>query len=143
MTLVEVMIVVAILGVLATIAVPMYSNMRQRAKVSEAKANLGAIRVTQYGFYAELSRFVGNQGLTPDRSADPPARLDWDYQTRFSLLGFAPEGRVYFSYALQGADFPTDGFTAEARGDLDDDGAWASWTITSYTKELFHQGSNF
>lgn len=139
-TLVELMIVVAILGILAMIAVPNFMRMRERAKISEAKANLGAIRVTEHAYFAEYTRFVGNQALTPDRSADPARRFPWVTGTRFSLLGYSPDGNVYFSYALLGDDYPTSGYTVEARGDLDADGQWSVWTLSSGHNELTHQG---
>ena len=142
-TLVELMIVVAILGILAAIAIPNFMRMRERAKIAEAKANLGAIRVTETTYFSEYNRFVGNQAMTPDRSADPPARFPWVGSTRFSILGFAPAGRVYFSYALAGVDEPTDAFSAEAHGDLDGNGDWSVWSITSGDKELRHGGDSF
>ena len=77
-TLVELMIVVAIIGILAAIAIPNFMRMRERAKVAEAKANLGAIRVTETAYFGEYNRYVGNQPQTPDRTADPSARFPWD-----------------------------------------------------------------
>jgi type IV pilus assembly protein PilA len=142
-TLVELMIVVAIIGILAAVAIPNFMRMRERAKVAEAKANLGAIRVTETSYFGEYNRYVGNQPQTPDRSANPPGRFSFDPTTRFSILGFAPDGRVYFSYALAGADFPTDAFTAEAHGDLDGDGDWSIWSITSGEKEIRNRGDSF
>ena len=141
-TLVELMIVVAIIGILAAVAIPNFLRMRERAKIAEAKANLGAIRVTEHAFYAEYNQYVGNQPQNPDRSSNPPARFPFLMSSRFSILGFAPDGRVYFSYALGGADFPTDGFTAEAHGDLDGNGDWSVWSITSGEKEIHHQGDS-
>jgi len=137
------MIVVAILGILATIAVPTFLRMRERAKIAEAKANLGGIRVCEIGYYAEYSRYIGNQGYTPDRTADPPARYDWDPNTRFSMLGFAPEGTVRFSYRLAGIDEPADGFTATAMGDLDGNGVWSYWETSDKHKVLTHTGDDF
>jgi Tfp pilus assembly protein PilE len=136
------MIVIAIIGLLATIAVPAFIRMRQRAKIAEAKSIIGAVRVSENAYYAEYSVYVGNQAYTPDRTADPPARFPWDNNTRFSLLGFAPEGRLYFSYALGGVDLPADGFTVQATCDLDGDGLWAVWTMTKTDKELVHSGAD-
>src|SRR5690554_3096923 len=42
-TLIELMIVVAIIGVLAAVAIPAYVNFTRKAKTAEASTNLGAI----------------------------------------------------------------------------------------------------
>lgn len=141
-TLVELMIVVAVIGMLATIAVPTFLRMRLKVKVAEAKANLGAIRVTQHAYYAEYNRFVGNQPYVPDRTLTPQARLPWVNGTRFSILGYAPDGDVFFSYGLSGPDYPATSFTAEATADLDADGDWAVWSITVGDKDLHHHGGS-
>ena len=64
-TLVELMIVVAIIGILAAIAIPNFLQFRLKAKTSEAKSNLGAIRSTEVAYFAEWDFYVGNQTMTP------------------------------------------------------------------------------
>ena len=64
-TLVELMIVVAIIGILAAIAIPNFLQFRLKAKTSEAKSNLGAIRSTEVAYFAEWNFYVGNQAPTP------------------------------------------------------------------------------
>ena len=49
-SLLELMVVVAILGVLATVAVPRFNIFRARARQAEAKSNLGVIFTLQEAF---------------------------------------------------------------------------------------------
>ncbi len=59
-TLVELLIVVAIIGVLATIGVPTFRRMIQKSKKSEAKVNLGGVYTSEAAFNAEYNYFGNN-----------------------------------------------------------------------------------
>ncbi len=59
-TLVELLIVVAIIGVLSTIGVPTFRRMVQKAKKSEAKVNLGGIYTAENAFYSEYGLYGNN-----------------------------------------------------------------------------------
>lgn len=59
-TLVELLIVVAIIGVLATVGVPTFRRMIQKSKKSEAKVNLGALYTAEAAFYAEYNAYGNN-----------------------------------------------------------------------------------
>lgn len=58
-TLIELMIVVAIIGILAAIAIPNFMNYQCKAKQSEAKSNLGNIRSMEEAYYAEYDTYAG------------------------------------------------------------------------------------
>ncbi len=145
-TLVELMIVVAIIGILAAIAIPNFLQFRLKAKTSEAKSNLGAIRSTEVAYYAEWDFYIGNQAITPTDRTAPGSRDDkyqWDPNTRFSILGFAPEGDVYYSYLLDGINFDPSMFTARAQGDLDDSGDLANFYVRNSDAEVLKDGGTF
>jgi type IV pilus assembly protein PilA len=58
-SLIELMVVVAIIGILATIAVPNFQKFQFKAKQSEAKTFLSAIYTGEKGFKVEWDRTVG------------------------------------------------------------------------------------
>lgn len=71
-TLVELLIVVAIIGLMATIGVPTFKKMVQKAKKSEAKVALGALFTVENAFFAEYGVFGSNVeqiGFTLDGSS--------------------------------------------------------------------------
>ncbi|MES2856243.1 MAG: prepilin-type N-terminal cleavage/methylation domain-containing protein [Bdellovibrionota bacterium] len=57
-SLIELMIVVAIIGILATIAVPNFQKFQAKAKQSEAKTALSAIYTGEKAYSAEWDRFT-------------------------------------------------------------------------------------
>jgi len=58
-TLIELMIVVAIIGLLAAIAIPKFADMVRRGKESAARGQLGAVRSAISIYYAD------NEGMFP------------------------------------------------------------------------------
>ena len=56
-TLLELLIVVGIIGILATIGMPSYKKMLQRAKKAEAKALLSGIYTSEAAFFAEYNTY--------------------------------------------------------------------------------------
>jgi prepilin-type N-terminal cleavage/methylation domain-containing protein len=124
-TLLELMMVVAVVGVLAAVAIPLFTSYQLRSKTAEAKLNLGAIRVLEEGFYSEYQTY---RSANAEPAAIPGAvAVDFDEITSdFGPLGFVPEGRVYFSYGVAVSDDGS-GFTADAGADIDADGFVQYW----------------
>lgn len=56
-TLIELMIVVGILAVIASIAIPAYTGYIRTAKLSEAQNNLATLRLAQEEFYLENNAY--------------------------------------------------------------------------------------
>jgi len=56
-TLIELMIVVAIIGILAAIAIPNFMTYQAKARQSEAKVNLGGVFTTATSYFAENNTF--------------------------------------------------------------------------------------
>ncbi len=76
LTLVEVLIVVTILGILAAIVVPRFSNASETAQENALKSNLFRLRQqielykADHGRYPELANFVDQLTLTSDKEGN-------------------------------------------------------------------------
>lgn len=80
-SLVELMVVVAIIGILAAVAIPQFSKFQARSRQSEAKAHLSGIYTAQKGFQAEFSTFFSGLrtiGYSPDNGGNVQAGLRYN-----------------------------------------------------------------
>ncbi len=59
-TLIEMMLVVAIIGVLAAVAVPLYNRYMSKARQSEAKMSLAAIYIAEKTFHGDYGGYVSS-----------------------------------------------------------------------------------
>lgn len=87
-TLIEVMIVVAIVAILAAVAMPAYGDYLRRGQLPEAFANLADLRVKMEQYYQD-NRNYGETGGTAcaNTATNPPT---WN--------SFAPAGSSHFTY---------------------------------------------
>jgi type IV pilus assembly protein PilA len=89
-SLVELMVVVAIIGILAAVAIPQFSKFQARSRQSESKAHLSGIYTAQKGFQAEFSTYYGGLrviGYSPDGGTGT-SRLR--YNAGFTAVGTLP-----------------------------------------------------
>lgn len=150
-TLIELMIVVAIIGILAAIAIPAFMGYMRRSKTSEASANLKAMFTGAASYYAEehwATRTVPTTGAVAASAycnvagqvagAAPSASkqvIDFTALNSFNAIGMSISDPVYYQYEISStgagcghvAADPL--YTFQARGDLDGDGVTSLFEI--------------
>jgi type IV pilus assembly protein PilA len=123
-TLIELMVVVVLISILVTIAIPNYQRFQLRAKLSEAKHNMGAIRECLEAYHLENGTYI----VCSMHPATIPsaARVMWEdtaVPQNWIDIGFKPVGQIRYSYEVQaGVSGIADSYVISAYGDLDGDG---------------------
>ncbi len=134
-TLIELMIVVAIIGILAAIAIPNFLRFQAKSKQSEAKTNLGGIFTAQTSYFGEKNTFGtfshiawapvgttqlytyysgsngtdGTAGTTDVKNPPTAAAISWTGTPTPAMSGT--------------------GFTSGAIGNIDSDASYDIWVI--------------
>lgn len=143
-TLIEMMIVVAIIGILASIATPAFIKYVKQSKTSEATINLKTMGDGASSYYQ--TEHFDDEGLPvlerqfpgPNTEAKHPgtvppgtkAVLDvsaWQATPWFEL-NFSVSKPHYYQYAYQ--RMANNAFSARARGDLDADGTVSLFVVS-------------
>lgn len=94
-SLVELMVVVAIIGILASLAIPSIGKYMAKARQSEAKTQLSSLYTAEKAFFAEYTA----------------------YDSRFQAIGYSPEGKLRYNVGFGAAGFqagPANGYTVPA-----------------------------
>jgi type IV pilus assembly protein PilA len=135
-TLIELMIVVAIIGILAAIAIPNFIRYQLRSKTAECRTNLGGIKTNEESFRATEDNYA-NVTNTDPASLNFTTKTTWNERTctncnrtatsaciEFSCIGYRPSGDVYYQYhgtARTAGTAITTEFALGCQGDLDGD----------------------
>ena len=127
-SLVELMIVVAIIGILAAIAIPNFMTMQLKAKRGELPSNVNGIKTAELAYDAMYDGFVNaaaNGGASPlSKTAQA-----WVPSGGWIELPWAPDGEVRGNY--EAAVVGTNDFLITAKCDVDADTVEAIYTASA------------
>lgn len=100
-TLVELMITVAILGILAAVAIPAYSNYVNRAKQSDAIIGLKAAQMAQEQYFSENNAYSSTIDILPGFS---DGTVDDSYvKGEYTLAVVSASGGTAPSFSIEAA----------------------------------------
>jgi type IV pilus assembly protein PilA len=143
-TLIELMIVVAIIGILAAVAIPAFMDYMKKSKKTEASLNLNKIAKNSKVYYNTNAAFVGEAGAeapgaggTNCANSNKKFSVDqtkWQDSAGWQALDFQVDEPNLFSYTYTPGSTIA---TALAIGDLDCDK-----TLITYTLNLTAPGGN-
>ena len=121
-TLIELMIVVAIIGILAAVAIPAFMDYMKKSKKTEASLQLNKIAKNDKVYYVTNASFVTTTGSAKPQSATNckyAVDSTWASDSAWAALDFQIDEPNLFQYTYSGG---ASSANAAAIGDLDCDG---------------------
>jgi type IV pilus assembly protein PilA len=110
-TLIELMIVVAIIGILAAIAIPLYANVQVRARIAKAQADTRAMA-------SAVSMFQAHMGTLPAALTDlSQATTNVQAQVAGPFLGAVPPPPANWAAYTYAANAGAGTFSITTNGD--------------------------
>ncbi|HJN75608.1 MAG TPA: prepilin-type N-terminal cleavage/methylation domain-containing protein [Myxococcota bacterium] len=119
-TLVELMITVAIIGILAAIAIPNFMEMQYRAKRQEVWLNVDGIATAQTAYEAANDEYVDNCASNPAAPLGKYTKVWREGDAEWTELGWRPDGAMRCTCSANvfgGGDW----FRVDGVCDVDDD----------------------
>jgi len=131
-TLIELMIVVAIIGILAAIAIPNFLKYQAKSKQSEAKTNLKGIFTSETAYFSEQNTYGDLATVNFSLAGDTAKAYAFsvDNTTWVGNAGAQTLANGSPDPGLSGAPGAYTSFTAAAKGNVDSDTTVDYWTIT-------------
>jgi type IV pilus assembly protein PilE len=108
-TLIELLVVIVIVGILAAIAIPMYTGYLERARRADAKTALEQVRAAQEMWRAEHGGYSTDATLvelqtTLGAPANPAGYYNWDF-TVLNANSFTARAQPFGTQATDGGLF--------------------------------------
>jgi len=156
-TTIELLIGVAIVGILAAIAVPTFKSYVYRGRVTEAVTVLNEIKARQEAYRSRYGNYAAVNGTdwgnyTPNALPGADAVV-WPSSAGWEMLGLSSPGSVRFRYATvagQPGTAPPAGsnldpnefwYAAQAEGDLNGDGTSFILEVYSDSRIMFNSAA--
>ncbi|MFA6535085.1 MAG: type II secretion system protein [Candidatus Babeliales bacterium] len=149
-SLIELMIVVAIIAFLATVSVPQYLKYQAKARQAEVAVNLASLHTAmqayfiEHGSYTNVLNGEGGIGWKPEGYSGGGKNENFYYTYGFNFAG-AQEGVHYFTGKLETSkdsmgQCSVEGghFVAKASGDVYGKGKSDVWTMNE-SRKLVHE----
>jgi type IV pilus assembly protein PilE len=134
-TLIEIMIVVAIIGILSSIAVPAYRDYIIRARLSDATSGLSEARVRMEQFYADNRTYAGGAGCGAAMPVVDQFTLTCTLGAGAQLYTITADGQA----ATMVAGFSYDINQANARSTISYGSTWGSVPASGATRWLLRK----